>query len=169
MAETDVTLEGGRQSSRRLRLQTLVRLRWLAVGGQLATVLIVAFWLGFPLPLLACGVLIACLAWLNFFLTIRYPATHRLEPPAAFLLLALDLLQLSGLLFITGGLANPFSVLVCVPVIISFASQPIRYGMALIGLAMVCITVLALSPFALPWYNGVPVNMHNVMQLGVWC
>ena len=169
MAETDVTLHGGRQTSRRLRLQTLVRLRWLAVGGQLATVLIVAFWLKFPLPLLACGVLIACLAWINFFLTLRYPATHRLEPPAAFLLLALDLLQLSGLLFITGGLANPFSVLVCVPVIISFASQPIRYGMALIGLAMVCISVLAFSPFALPWYNGVPVNMHNVMELGVWC
>ncbi len=60
-------------------------------------------------------------------------------------------------------------MLVCVPVIISFASQPIRYGMALIGLAMVCITVLAFSPFALPWYDGVPVNMHNVMQLGVWC
>ncbi|NLS05930.1 ActS/PrrB/RegB family redox-sensitive histidine kinase [Rhizobium sp. P32RR-XVIII] len=156
-------------SSRRLRLQTLVRLRWLAVAGQAATVFIVTFLLKFPLPLVASISLIAALAWVNFYLMIRYPPTHRLEPPAAFALLALDLLQLSALLFITGGLANPFAVLVCVPVIISFASQPIRYSTALIVFAMACITVLALSPFSLPWYNGATINVHTVMQFGVWC
>jgi two-component system sensor histidine kinase RegB len=169
MTDTDAKLPDDYHTSRRLRLQTLVRLRWLAVGGQTATVMIVAFWLKFSLPLLAACVLIACLAWINFFLTLRFPATHRLEPPAAFALLGIDLLQLSGLLFITGGLANPFSVLVCVPVIISFASQPIRYSMALIASAMICITALAFSPFRLPWYDGVEINVHSVMQLGVWC
>ncbi|NTG43090.1 ActS/PrrB/RegB family redox-sensitive histidine kinase [Rhizobium rhizogenes] len=169
IAIADAKLQDDYHTSRRLRLQTLVRLRWLAVGGQTATVMIVAFWLKFPMPLLACCVLIACLAWINFFLTLRYPPTHRLEPPAAFALLGLDLLQLCGLLLITGGLANPFSALVCVPVIISFASQPIRYSMVLIVLAMICITGLAFSPFPLPWYGGVEVNVHNVMQLGVWC
>ncbi|EJK80777.1 ActS/PrrB/RegB family redox-sensitive histidine kinase [Agrobacterium sp. SHOUNA12C] len=169
IAIADAKLQDDYHTSRRLRLQTLVRLRWLAVGGQTATVMIVAFWLKFPMPLLACCVLIACLAWINFFLTLRYPPTHRLEPPAAFALLGLDLLQLCGLLLITGGLANPFSALVCVPVIISFASQPIRYSMVLIVLAMICITGLAFSPFPLPWYGGVEVNVHSVMQLGVWC
>ncbi|MDL2399834.1 ActS/PrrB/RegB family redox-sensitive histidine kinase [Rhizobium mayense] len=169
MPDADAKPQDDHHTSRRLRLQTLVRLRWLAVGGQTVTVMIVAFWLKFPMPLLACGVLIACLAWINFFLTLRYPPTHRLEPPAAFALLGLDLLQLCGLLLITGGLANPFSALVCVPVIISFASQPIRYSMALIVLAMICITGLAFSPFPLPWYGGVEVNIHSVMQLGVWC
>ncbi len=169
LSEAEMTAQEGHHTSRRLRLQTLVRLRWLAVGGQTVTVMIVAFWLKFPMPLLPCGVLIACLAWINFFLTLRYPPTHRLEPPAAFALLSLDLLQLCGLLLITGGLANPFSALVCVPVIISFASQPIRYSMPLIGLAMICITGLAFSPFPLPWYGGVAVNVHSVMQLGVWC
>ncbi|TCU16252.1 ActS/PrrB/RegB family redox-sensitive histidine kinase [Rhizobium sullae] len=158
-----------RHSSRRLRLQTLVRLRWLAVGGQAATVFIVAFWLKFPLPLVTSSLLIAALAWVNFFLTIRYPPTHRLQPPAAFALLGLDLLQLCALLFITGGLANPFAALVCVPVIISFASQPIRYSVALIVFAMICITILAFSPFPLPWFNGTEINVHNVMQFGVWC
>lgn len=84
------TLED-RHNSRRLRLQTLVRLRWLAVGGQALTVFIVAFWLKFPLPLIASSSLIAALAWVNFYLTIRYPPTHRLEPPAAFALLGFDL------------------------------------------------------------------------------
>lgn len=47
------------QLSRRLRLNTLIRLRWLAVIGQSATVLIVAYWLRFPLPVVACLALIA--------------------------------------------------------------------------------------------------------------
>jgi two-component system, sensor histidine kinase RegB len=170
MTSGSETLSGGHHhTSRRVRLQTLVRLRWLAVGGQTATVAIVAFWLHYPLPLLVCCVLIACLAWINIFLTLRYPATHRLEPPATFALLGLDLLQICGLLFITGGLANPFSVLVCVPVIISFASQPIRYSMVLIVAAMVAITSLAFTPFPLPWLEGTPFPVNPVMQLGVWC
>src|ERR1700712_3636779 len=143
IAEIDALIPNDDHASRTLRLQTVVRLRWLAVGGQIITVAIVAFWLRFPLPLLASCVLIACLAWINLFLTLRYPPTHRLTPPAAAALLGLDLLQLCGLLFITGGLANPFWVLVCVPVIISFASQPIRYSMVLIIAAMVAITSLA--------------------------
>ncbi len=161
--------EDDRHSSRRLRLQTLVRLRWLAVGGQAVTVFIVAFWLKFPLPLVACAALIAALAAVNFYLMIRYPPTHRLYPGAAFSLLGFDLLQLCALLFITGGLANPFAALVCVPVIISFASQPIRFSTVLILIAMVCITILAFSPFPLPWFDGVEINVHTVMQFGVWC
>ncbi|CAN7357378.1 ActS/PrrB/RegB family redox-sensitive histidine kinase [Rhizobium sp. LjRoot30] len=164
-AETQVP----HQSSRRLRLQTLVWLRWLAVGGQAVTVIIVAFWLQFPLPLLAAGLLIGSLAAANFYLAVRYPATHRLEPPAAFALLGFDLVQLSALLFITGGLANPFAPLVCVPVIISFASQPIRYSMILLVAAIAATTALAFSPFSLPWYSDRAVSVHVVMLLGVWC
>ncbi len=156
-------------SSRRLRMQTLVRLRWLAVCGQLLTVLIVALWLKFPLPLWPCLALIGVLAFANLGMALRYPPTYRLSTRAAFALLCLDLLQLSALLFITGGLANPFSVLVSVPVIISFASQPIRYSLALIGLAMACISALAFSPYALPWYPGTDLSVHNVMLFGTWC
>ena len=155
-------------TSRRLRLQTLIWLRWLAVGGQTLTVLIVASWLKFPLPLLPCILLIAALAAVNAYLTLRYPATYRLEPPAAFALLGLDLLQLSALLSLTGGLANPFAPLVCVPVIISFASQPLRYSIALILFAMMATTVMAFSPYPLPWYTDREMSVHVVLQLGVW-
>ena len=156
-------------ASRRIRLQTLVRLRWLAVGGQTATVLIVAFLLKFPLPLLACALLIAFLAIANLFLSARFPPTHRLEPEAALALLGLDLLQLCALLFITGGLANPFAPLICVPVIISFASQPLRHSLVLMVVAMLCTTALAASPHAMPWYPGDTLSIQPVMQLGVWC
>jgi two-component system sensor histidine kinase RegB len=155
-------------ASRRIRLQTLVRLRWLAVGGQTLTVLIVAFLLKFSLPLMACALLIACLAIANLFLSARFPPTHRLEPEAAMVLLGLDLLQLCALLFITGGLANPFAPLICVPVIISFASQPLRHSLVLMAVAMLCTTALAASPHAMPWYPGYTLAIQPVMQLGVW-
>ncbi len=153
---------------RTLRLQTLIRLRWLAVGGQSTAVVTTGFWLQFPLPLIACCALIAALAWLNVYLTVRYPPSHRLKPPAAFVLLGLDLMQLTALLFITGGLANPFAPLVCVPVIISSASQPKRLSIALALSAILGVTALAFSPFPLPWYPGVVLMVPPVLTAGFW-
>ncbi|WP_457581812.1 ActS/PrrB/RegB family redox-sensitive histidine kinase [Ensifer canadensis] len=155
-------------SNRSLRLQTLIRLRWLAVGGQSIAVVITTLWLQFPLPLLSCLVLIATLALVNTYLTLRFPPTHRLRPPAAFALLGLDLAQLTALLFITGGLANPFAPLLCVPVIISSASQPKPHSIVLAGLAVIGVTALAFSPFPLPWYPGTLLLMPRVLTAGIW-
>jgi hypothetical protein len=91
----------------RLRLQTLTRLRWLAVAGQSLAVVIIAHGYGFEFPEALCFALIACSAWLNVFLSVRFPAAHRLPPLGAMAVLSFDVLQLSGLLFMTGGLANP--------------------------------------------------------------
>lgn len=157
------------QSSRRLRLQTLVWLRWLAVGGQTLTVLIVAYWLEFPLPLHFAVLLIGGLAAANLLLATAFPATHRLKPLAASALLGFDLLQLGGLLFITGGLANPFAPLICVPVIISFASQPLRHSMALMLLAMLTVSALVYSPYPLPWYEGEILRIQPVIKFAAWC
>jgi two-component system sensor histidine kinase RegB len=87
-------------------------------------VLIVAYWFGFPLPVSLCFALIACSAWLNLFLALRYPATHRLAPFPALAILIFDALQLAGLLYMTGGLTNPFSLLMTVPVVVSATSLP---------------------------------------------
>ncbi|MDO1584678.1 ActS/PrrB/RegB family redox-sensitive histidine kinase [Rhizobium oryzicola] len=157
------------RSSRRMRLQTLVRLRWLAVAGQTTTVAVVALVLQFPLPLLPAALLVSALATVNLTLAIRFPSTHRLEPGASLALLAFDLLQMLGLLFLTGGLANPFAPLLCVPVIISFASQPLRHSLVLLGFAVTCASLLAFSPYAVPWRLGEQLVVHPVLQLGTWC
>ena len=78
------------QYSNRLRLTTLIRLRWLAIIGQSVVVIVVAYWLDFPLPVSLCFALIACSAWLNLFLALRFPAAQRLGPPAAFGILTFD-------------------------------------------------------------------------------
>lgn len=155
-------------SSRRLRLETLVRLRWVAVAGQLLTVVLVAFWFQFSMPLTACFVLIGALAAANTFLSIAFPATYRLEPAAAFAVLALDLFQMGALLFITGGLSNPFAPLICIPVIISFASQPSRQSIALFVTALAFITLFAFTPYSLPWFDGQALEVHPLLQLAMW-
>lgn len=157
------------RASRNMRLQTLVRLRWLAVAGQTVTVLIVAGLFRFSLPMVETGLLIAALALVNLSLSLRFPTTHRLKPLAALALLGFDLLQMSGLLFITGGLANPFAPLLCVPVIISFASLPLKQSLVLLAFAIACTTLLTVSPYPLPWHPDEILIIYPVMQLGIWC
>jgi two-component system sensor histidine kinase RegB len=160
--------DASRFASRSLRLDTLVRLRWLAVGGQLLAVLFVDVILRFPMPTVRCVLLIALSAALNLALRARYPSNLRLRQWAAFGLLCYDVLQLSGLLFLTGGLQNPFSILLLAPVIVSAAALAGR-PTALLGLLVIAAaTVLALVHFNLPWYvdENMPLPLPYVG--GVW-
>lgn len=173
MAET-VTRTGvssaaaGDFSSRSLRLDTLVRLRWLAVAGQTAAVLFVRFALGFPLPLVLCLVPIGLSALLNLALRARYPVTLRLPEWPAFALLAYDVVQLGALLFLTGGLDNPFAILLLVPAIVSAATLLPR-PTTLLGLIVVAAaSVLAVSHWPLPWSPSDGLQLPLVYVAGVW-
>ncbi|WP_185970330.1 MULTISPECIES: ActS/PrrB/RegB family redox-sensitive histidine kinase [unclassified Mesorhizobium] len=156
------------QQSQRLRLNTLIRLRWLAIVGQSLTVLVVAYGLKFPLPVSLCFALIACSAWLNLVLTFRYPAAHRLTPFSAFVILTFDSLQLAGLLYMTGGLTNPFSLLMTVPVVVSATSLPLRLTAILGGLVIVGASLLVFFHLPLPWYEGAPLPMPFIYVAGIW-
>ena len=151
-----------------LRLRTLVRLRWLAVIGQLGAVLFVQYWLGFHLPLSACLGLIALSAWLNIFLTLRWRGSLRLGHKAAGLLLAYDVVQLAGLLFLTGGLQNPFAFLFLVPVTVSATSLPLPWTASLAGFGLACASFLALYHYPLPWTHDAPLNLPNTYLAGMW-
>jgi len=160
------TLDPGQ--SHRLRLNTLVRLRWLAIVGQSVTVLFVAYGLGFPLPVVPCFALIACSAVLNVSLALQYPATHRLPPHAAFGILTFDALQLAGLLYMTGGLTNPFALLMAVPVVISATSLPLGMTSLLGGLVIAMATLLAFVHLPLPWFEGIELSMPFIYVAGAW-
>ncbi|MEZ5809930.1 MAG: ActS/PrrB/RegB family redox-sensitive histidine kinase [Rhizobiaceae bacterium] len=154
--------------SRRLRLNTLIRLRWLAVIGQSVAVVVVAYLIGFPLPEVECGVLIACSAVLNIDLALRYPANHRLNIQPALALLTYDALQLSGLLYLTGGLTNPFALLMAVPVVVSATSMPVRHTVLLGGFVIAIVTLLMFFHQPLPWTPGEAFQVPRVYVAGVW-
>ncbi|PSJ59116.1 ActS/PrrB/RegB family redox-sensitive histidine kinase [Kumtagia ephedrae] len=156
------------EQTHRLRLNTLIRLRWLAIAGQSVAVIVVAYWLQFPLPVSLCFALIACSAWLNLFLTFRFPSTHRLPPNSALATLLFDSLQLAGLLYVTGGLTNPFSLLLTVPVVISATTLPLKMTAALGALVMAMATVLVFRHMPLPWVEGERLAMPFVYVAGMW-
>jgi two-component system, sensor histidine kinase RegB len=154
-------------SESRLRLQTAVRLRWFGVVGQLITVCVVYLVLDFPLPFGICLAFIALSAWLNVFLRIRYPARTRLGTPLATCLLAYDILQLSALLYLTGGIENPFTFLLVAPVTVSAATLPPRNTIAL-GLVGAAATVLlAFYHLPLPWFREIRFDLPTIYEVGL--
>jgi len=102
-----------------LRLDTFIRLRWLVVIGQTITLVGVRWGLGFDFPIGPTLGIVAVSAATNLALRLRYPRPHRLVDPAAGFLLAFDVVELSGLLYFTGGLDNPFFAFFLAPFLIS--------------------------------------------------
>jgi two-component system, sensor histidine kinase RegB len=154
--------------ARHLRLDTLVRLRWLAIAGQAAAVIGVRFGLGFPLPFALCLLVIIASVWVNLLLRIRYPASHRLSDNVATALLAFDILQLAGLLYLTGGLENPFSMLFLAPVLISATALTPERTLGLGLLAVGCATFLVLAHRPLPWFPGQTFSLPFLYVTGIW-
>src|SRR6266542_3931434 len=154
---TEQPAEEAHRTGRSVRLDTLVRLRWLAVIGQTTAVLVVYFGLDYELPIWACLAVIALAAWLNVALRIRFPMTQRLEPDRAAWLLAFDIAQLAVLLFLTGGLQNPFAFLFLGPVLISATALPPRMTVLLGAFAAVCATALVYFHLPLPWASDDPL------------
>lgn len=154
--------------SGRVRLQTLVILRWLAIAGQLAAVLIVHFALGFPLPLGLCLAVIAASAWLNVFLTLRYRSSTRLPDWQAAIYLAIDLAQLAVLIFFTGGMQNPFALLFMAPVAISASTLSLLSTGLLLVQALSYVTVLAWFHMPLPWRPGETPDLPTLYVTGHW-
>ena len=157
----------GRLPSGTMRLRTLVLIRWLALAGQAVTVLGVHLWLGFEMPVGLVMLAITVSGWLNVWLSVRYPATHRIGAAAATLNFAFDLLQLATVLALTGGLENPFAVLMVAPVIISATALGARPTAFLAGMAAVLLTVLAVLHLPLPW-DGPSPTLPGLYIAGIW-
>lgn len=151
----------------RLRLQTSLRLRWFAVAGQLGAIGFVSLVLRAPLPLGPTLALVAVSAWLNVFLRLRYAARHRLSKRLGTALLAYDCLQLGGLLYLTGGIENPFMPLIIAPVTVAAASLPPRNTILLGFLAALISVALVSFSQPLPWPSGEPFRMPELYKLGV--
>lgn len=155
-------------SRRNVRLDTLVRLRWLAIIGQTTAVLVVEYGLNFDFPVYACLAVIALSAWLNIGLRLRFHLTQRLEPDRAAWLLAFDVAELAMLLFLTGGLQNPFSFLFLGPVLLSATALPPRFTLMLGGFAVACATALVFVHYPLPWDPEDPLLLPPIYMMGVW-
>ncbi len=150
-----------------VRLRTLVVLRWIAVTGQSTAVLIADRALGFELPLSLCALVISASVSVNLVSYLVHPAEKRLSEFGTWLSLAFDLLQLSALLMLTGGLNNPFAVLILAPVTISATALRIRSTLALGVLALGMIPVIDLVHLPLVTHGGEPLEVPALYRTGL--
>src|SRR4051812_12037321 len=165
---TDVAASDFRHPRRYVRLDTILRLRWLAALGQLAAISVVVQGLDFDLPITPCVTIVGLSALLNLVLQIAFNPMRRLEPVYAAALLALNIAELAGLLYFTGGLQNPFSFLFLAPVLISATALPLRLTIALGLLAVACASVLGFFHMPLPWESEEPLELPPIYLFGVW-
>jgi two-component system, sensor histidine kinase RegB len=115
-----------------------------------------------------CLAIIAVSALLNLVLQIAFNPMQRLEPAYAAALLAVNIVELAGLLFFTGGLQNPFSFLFLAPVLISATALPVRLTIAVGALAIACASVLMFFRLPLPWDSDEPLVLPPIYLFGVW-
>ena len=165
---TEIAGSDFHHAQRHIRLDTILRLRWLAVLGQLAAIFIVAQGLEFNVEIVPCVSIIFLSAALNLGLQTAANPMQRLEPVQAAGLLALNIVELTGLLYFTGGLQNPFSFLFLAPVLISATALPARFTFGLGLLAVACASILFFFHFPLPWDSDDPLVLPPIYLVGVW-
>jgi two-component system sensor histidine kinase RegB len=150
-----------------VRLRALVLIRWAAVAGQIITAGVVHWGLGFGLPLLAVGGTIALSALLNLAVSLGRPASTRIDDREATVFLAFDIVQLAVLLYLTGGLTNPFALLLLAPVAIGATILSLASNIALSLLTIGSIALLGILHQPLPWQGSVPA-LPEIYQTGFW-
>ncbi|NKB51668.1 MAG: ActS/PrrB/RegB family redox-sensitive histidine kinase [Rhizobiaceae bacterium] len=151
-----------------VRLDTFLRLRRYAIIGQGVAILLVAFWFQYPFQWEICLGLIAISAGLNVVLDRLYQANHLLPGSGAMMLLSFDVVHLGLLLFLTGGLQNPFAILLMAPVVVAATSLHLDHILSLWLLTLLALSVLVIFHLPLPWNEQEPLDIPFVYNLGVW-
>jgi two-component system sensor histidine kinase RegB len=156
------------QRSNWVRLRTLVLLRWFAIAGQIIAILVAVgvYQLQFEVgpSILAVGASMAA----NLYFTALYPENKRLSEREATLMLAFDLVQLAILLYLTGGLHNPFTLLLLAPVTIAATVLHLRSTVLLCCLAIFLINLLSQWSVPMMNANGMELALPPLFLFGFW-
>ena len=153
----------------RVRLRTLSNLRWLAIAGQSVALFLVYF----ALRLSLAAVLLRrsdrrqrgaqCGDWRCAIRT-----AHRLTNREATIYLAFDVLQLAALLYLTGGIANPFALMFVAPVVIAAATLNLGNTLVLAAVAFLSVCAIAVWHAPLPWPPSEHLELPPLYQAGIW-
>jgi two-component system sensor histidine kinase RegB len=152
----------------RIRLRTLIFLRWLGIAGQSTAIIIVFLGLRYELPVELCAAEIGASVVFNLLLTYLYPQSRQLDETEAILHLSFDIVQLTALLMLTGGIENPFTLLYIAPVVISATNLSLGATLSLAGLTMACVTLISFLHWPLPWDPYQPLELPLFYLAGNW-
>ena len=151
-----------------MRLRTLVFVRWFAISGQIVTLIVAQYLYELSLALVPCAIIIGMSVLTNIFALIIFPDNRRLSETETVFTLLFDTLQLSLLLAFTGGLSNPFALLILAPVTIAATVLPTRSTLFLAICSVVMITIVSLIHLPLKTATGNLMDMPDVFIFGFW-
>lgn len=160
-------LWGWASARRGLRLRLLIVLRWVSIVGQLGLVLGVGVGLHYHLPLALCLITIGVAAAANIAMATVLPAGRFATGREAALHLGFDVVQLSCLLALTGGVDNPFSLLLVAPVVVAAATLNTRYAAAVGVLALVMVGLMFLWSYPLPYSGRRPLHLPRLYEIAI--
>ena len=152
----------------RITLETLINIRWIAVIGQFTTVSFVYYILKFEFPYLETLVLISLSVLLNIYLELNKSRFVTINNYYATINIFYDLVQLVLLLFITGGLSNPFSILIIVPTTISVTYLSRGSSQFIVICSIILATSIAFFHMPLPGPKSSELNLPNFYEFGMW-
>ncbi|MDA9995954.1 ActS/PrrB/RegB family redox-sensitive histidine kinase [Candidatus Pelagibacter sp.] len=138
-----------------LKKSTYINLKWIAIIGQLITVNLVYFIFDFKFNLILENLIILIGVLSNLYLIYINQKTQ-LSDKIAFLFLSIDILQLSCLIYLTGGIINPFSIFLIIPAIFSSSNLGFKSNLLLVCFTVLIIIFLTFFKQPLPY----PINDH---------
>jgi len=150
--------EGGVHRGR-LRVRTLVTLRWLVVAGETVLLLLVALLFGLQAPYALCFAVVGVSAWLNLLTGVASPGQREFGDREAAAQLLVDILQISALVFLTGGAGNPFMLMLIAPATLAAATLPARFVVGLGAIASLIAVALIFAYMPLPQPPGVVASL----------
>ncbi len=149
-------------------MRTLIFVRSLGIIGQMVAVVIVFFGLKYQMPIGQCLMVIAVAIAFNVAMFFLYPSIHILSEREATAHLAFDILQLTAMLALTGGIQNPFGLLYLAPIVISAANLSLASTLALAFLAFCSISIISFFHWQLPWDPADPLLLPPLYVAGNW-
>lgn len=157
-----------RQRSNWVRLRTLVSLRWFAITGQISAILVAVYYFNLQISGGPAAIVIASSVLANLLCSFLYPENKRLSEREAMLMLLFDIGQLTFLLYLTGGINNPFVLLILGPVTIAATVLQLR-SMVVVGVAAL-FSVSFVGQFHLPILTeaGSPLELPVLFGFGYW-
>ena len=161
-------LPGPGARSNWVRLRTLIVLRWMAILGQVAAITVAHHYLGMQLPLGLCFMAVGISVVFNLVASFVFPENRRLSGSELLTVLLFDLVQLAVLLSLTGGLNNPFALLIIAPVTISATALHLRPTVILALAAVVLVTLAAFWHLPLRDASGQVLSVPPLFEAGFW-
>ncbi len=168
MTQANIRPLSGRTRANWIRLRTMILLRWVAIAGQLIAITVAQLVYGIQLELGLCYLAVGASMIANLVATFVYPENKRLSEFENLWMIMFDLLQIGFLLYLSGGLNNPFALLLLGPVTISATALSLRSTLVICSTAIVLVSILALSHLPLTTQDGTVLAMPDLFIFGQW-